>query len=249
MKLFLDIGATNTRILKAKTYEEKKVEVIKTSNIESLTKILNDKLENVKKIVIAAAGPKNKHQIKLTNANLTINQKELEKKLQTKVVLINDLESQASYFKTKHSTNLSIVAIGTGLGVAHVINKKVIPSEAGHIKQNNHEFETLLSGKGLQIIHKKIRNKSVSSKEAIKNKEVQQEFLKQIGMFCQILALTNLPQNIILSGGVIQKNHEIINIDTIRKHFEKNNQSKMLKKIKIIKNKELHVGIKGAITF
>lgn len=248
MKLVLDIGATNTRILKAATYEEENVEIFKTKDVHNLSKILKDRIKNVDKIVIAAAGPKNKDEIKLTNHDLTINQKTLEKELQTKTVLINDLESQAHYFKSKYANNISLVAVGTGLGVAHVINNNVITSEAGHIKNENQEYETLISGKGLQKLHKKIHHKTSTSKQAIKDDKVKKEFLQQLGKFCQIIALTNLPQNIILSGGVIQKNYAAINMEEIRKHFEKSSQKKVLKKIKIIKNKQKYVGLKGALT-
>lgn len=249
MKLTLDIGATNTRILKARNYDEEKVEIIKTKTITSLQELLKTRKKNVKKLIIAAAGPKKDNKINLSNANLNIDKNTIENDLNIKTTLLNDLEAQAHYFKTKHAENTTIVAIGTGLGVAHIINKKIFPSETGHVKnQEGTAFEQLVSGKGLQNIHKKLTGKTTTSKKAIQNKHVRNEFEKHLAQILQTIALINLPKTIVLSGGVVQKNHEILNLKHIKKVFQTNKQKKILQNISILVNKEKHVGIKGCLT-
>ena len=209
--LVADIGGTTTRIAYA-TPQIKEVFVYKTNKKIIQTLLAYAKEKKVAKIAIAAAGIHISDTIALSNNNVKISKKLLEKETNAQVYLYNDIE--AIGFAVKHTLKAkilrkgiknphkAIISIGTGLGKAVIHENNIYPSEISKtpfpcytkkdldlIKNIKHPtYETILSGKGLELLHKKIHPKHIhrSTKEM---KQHQTRYTKQAyKLFAQYLA-------------------------------------------------------------
>ena len=159
--LLADIGATNARFATSINNEAPNmVQVLPCEEFETVEEAIDVYLENqniskINRMCLAAAGPVNKGNIKLTNNHWILCEKELRLRYKAgNVSLLNDFESIAysvtqlssnqlislGYNKpaTKYNNNVTYIVLGpgTGFGVAALINRddKFYPivTEAGH---------------------------------------------------------------------------------------------------------------------
>ena len=215
MILIADMGATNARFCVTKDcrkYNNKATYQIK--NFDSVEELclayLKDQgLENTNKAVIGVAAPILGDKVSFVNNNLEFSIKNLEKKIFSHgLIVVNDLELQAyALFNIKAADlsfigqkNLSegpkiLVTPGTGLGLAGILGKNVIATEAGHINIPDKElrphlkaiierfikenyraptYEDFLSGKGITFFYETLSgetNSELSSEEVLLSRE------------------------------------------------------------------------------
>lgn len=204
-----DIGGTNTRLAIAKNRKLKLVIILKTKKLKSIIPSIKKILRgtNIKNACIATAGPVKNNTCKLTNANLTINAKEIIKKTSLeKVTIINDFEAVAYGIEALKKSDLIIlkkgkagetklvIGAGTGLGTSLVRNCKVLPTEEGHLKftpkmkqekelakfinKKTLTYEDLVSGRGLEKIYTFLSNKKLTAEKISENKK-KDKFCKE----------------------------------------------------------------------
>jgi glucokinase len=163
-----DIGGTNCRLALC-DYSSGKIEVCETEVFPSkefnsfediLKEFLKGKTRNIVASCFGVPGPVIKGEVRVTNLPWTIASSSLAELLQcNKVRLLNDLvatisgvrelsESQRTLVYPGSSSslidNIAIVAPGTGLGQAAMIDGFIIPSEGGHVEfssRNEREFK------------------------------------------------------------------------------------------------------------
>ncbi len=196
--LLIDLGGTNVRhafFTKNKLSSIIKEKISDEDFIPYLLKLTKEK-GNIDYLVIAAAGPKEKKSIKLTNRKLIVDATELENKLKLKkCFLLNDWEAVAhslnqlkpkSLMTIKEGTpsnkNILLIGPGTGLGVTLIINNQVISTEFGNVLSStagmlkNFELnsskkfsslESILSGPGIELLYEEKFQKKLSSVEII----------------------------------------------------------------------------------
>ena len=194
MILLADLGATNARFSVTEdcnTFRHDETYSINNfDSIESLcANYLEDKnIENVERAVIGVAAPIIGDYVSFVNVDLQFSIEQLKKNLFPKgLYVLNDLALQAHALFNIDPNDLShigkckisdgpkiLVAPGTGLGLAGIIGKEVIATEAGHINipqkkldsdltimvrrfiQENERlptYEDFLSGKGITFFH------------------------------------------------------------------------------------------------
>jgi glucokinase len=190
------------------TYSNKAIYQI--NNFDSVEELclayFEDKgLKNINKAVIGVAAPILGDKVSFVNTNLELSIKNLEKKIFSGgLIVVNDLELQAyalfnlkagdlSYIGKKNLTEgpKILVAPGTGLGLAGILGKAVIATEAGHINISNKElrpdleviierftkeyhraptYEDFLSGKGITYFYRALSGETsldLSSEEIL----------------------------------------------------------------------------------
>ena len=213
--LLADIGATNARL--AYTLDGVNLlhsKVLKTTDFNSLETLLKEYLDKVNndplitKAVIGVAAPIFSDQVQFVNNNFIFSKDELKNNLFPEgLCLVNDLALQAeviNYLSSDEITTIGgskdnnlgskiLINPGTGLGVAGIIGKHIIPTEAGHlnipakIKKEGLDdmidafkekelrtptFEDFLSGKGIKFFYSFLSNKpdcSLASEDIFKN--------------------------------------------------------------------------------
>lgn len=278
MKYFLtaDIGGTNPRL----AILNEKSEIIIKENIthEKLIQQINDFLKicgekdiTTDTLCIAAAGIINKNICKLTNADLLIDSKEiLEQTLLSNIYLINDFEaighainSEKTYVKIKSGVvkngNKIVVGVGTGLGCSVITKENIFATEACYLeletnfdKSENHYIENIISGKGIEKLYYSKYQETALAKDAIKDRKVQQEFVKHFAKLLKNLTFAYLPQGgIYLTGGVLQKNHKILNKEFVKEftaHFNKDIK-KLLKDIPVFLIKDYDISLHGCLNY
>lgn len=159
MILVADMGGTKTRIaLVEKTIREKIVIPTNKQALDTLVQLA--KKHKIKKIGIGAAGPRIGDTITLTNADIRVSKKAIEKKTGATVTLLNDLEA-LGYSLHAHASTRSlrkgsgtgikaILSVGTGLG-------KVVICPACQNSLPSEVSETLLptrTTKELELVQK-----------------------------------------------------------------------------------------------
>ena len=211
MILIADLGATNARLcvtMDCLTYSNKaNYQINSFDSVEELclTYLEEKGLENINKAVIGVAAPILGDKVSFVNTNLEFSIKNLEKKIFSGgLIVVNDLELQAfalfnlkagdlSYIGKKNLTKgpKILVAPGTGLGLAGILGKAVIATEAGHINISNKElrpdleviierftkeyhraptYEDFLSGKGITYFYRALSGETsldLSSEEIL----------------------------------------------------------------------------------
>ena len=213
MILIADLGATNARFCvtdDCNFYSHVSSYPIKDfDNLEKLcrTYILDQKLVGINKAIIGVAAPILGDSISFVNVDLTFSIQNLKENLFTEgLTVVNDLALQAYALFNLDSKHLSyignnklttgpkiLVAPGTGLGLAGVIDEKVVSTEAGHIN---------ISDKVLRPDLKKIIERFISENSRVPTYE---DFLsgKGISFFYATLSgdeETNLTNEEILSN-------------------------------------------------
>lgn len=179
MILSIDFGATNIRIAEVsngKVKNKKKVKTPKTKKqILSLLFELIDSYKKPDSICIGIAG-----FIKDGKINETINmdfnnvdlKNILKKKYNLSVYIDNDANcaglGELNYGHGKNKKNFVLLTLGTGIGGAIVINKKLyhgegFAGEPGHMLINGKMFEKIASGNAYNELLKKAKNKKDKS--------------------------------------------------------------------------------------
>ena len=213
MILIADLGATNARFCvtdDCNFYSHVSSYPIKDfDDLEKLcrTYISDQKLVDINKAIIGVAAPILGDSISFVNVDLTFSIQNLKENLFTEgLTVVNDLALQAYALFNLDSKHLSyignnklttgpkiLVAPGTGLGLAGVIDEKVVSTEAGHIN---------ISDKVLRPDLKKIIERFISENSRVPTYE---DFLsgKGISFFYSTLSgdeETNLTNEEILSN-------------------------------------------------
>ena len=197
--LLIDLGGTNIRyafFIKNTLLEISKEKIADEDFISFLTKLLEEKKDEIDYLVIAAAGPNNQKFINLTNRDLLIDASELKTQLDLKeCLLLNDWEAvaqslselnQECFLPIKSGTasgeNTILIGPGTGLGVTLIIKGQIIPTEFGNtfsptksmlenfdIQDNKTFFslENILSGPGIEKLYEKKFERKISSEKII----------------------------------------------------------------------------------
>ena len=231
MILSLDIGGTNIRsaiVTKTKLSEYKKIKTPKRK--KQIIKLIKEIIESYKKpdkICISLAGiirnKKIQHALN-TNINELNLSKILKEKFRIPIYLDNDANcaglAELSYGTGKNLNNFILLTLGTGIGGAIIINKKLYRGNgaAGEIGsmiiQDKKIFEDFASGNASIELAKKIGLKTTSSEIELKADKGDKKALavyQQIGEFLGI-GLANLahifdPDAIILGGGFSRVKH------------------------------------------
>jgi glucokinase len=186
-----DIGGTNTRLAIAGNKNNKPEMLFSlifptpTNIIKALQYTINYAREehniNIKRACLGVAGrvSSDRNNAKLTNANITLQTKNIFQKTKLKTFLINDFEAVAhgihvlkkkDYTLIKKGTTKSgtriVLGAGTGLGKAILPNNSLtpLPSEGGHSDLPMHTKNEL---KLVHYIHKQHKLKSPVSYEDV----------------------------------------------------------------------------------
>ena len=153
MILIADLGATNARFCVTKDSSSFFCEAnYKISNFNSLESLClqymsDHKLEDLDKAIIGVAAPILGDKVIFVNVNLEFSISQIRRKLfSAGLLVVNDLELQGYAISSLKTSDLSyigepklsdgakiLIAPGTGLGLAGIVNGNVVATEAGHI--------------------------------------------------------------------------------------------------------------------
>ena len=231
MTLALDIGATNTRIAlvsKTKLSKKTKFPTPKTKK-EIMNKVFSliSSYKNFSEICVSVAGFEYKGEIQGA-LNMDLNdvslKRILEKKFSVQVKIQNDARCAAlaelKYGAGKNLNNFVLLTLGTGIGGAIVINKKLYlgngtAGEIGSMYLNEKIFEHLASGTAVKILASEKKLKTTSPYELDElakrgNKEalsIFKEIGHNLGIGLANLSYTLAPEAFILGGGFSEVKH------------------------------------------
>jgi glucokinase len=176
------------------------------------------------------------------------------------------------------SDSIAIVGAGTGLGHSLLLpdndGYRIISSEAGHtcftFTKNEKEIELfilnktkrtyvindeIISGNGISLIHEFLTGKSLSPKNVFADKENNELTLNYFSRFygraCRNFCLSvNLPDALIITGGITAKHPEIINNGTFVNEFtSQTDYQEILTKTSILLNNNENIGLTGSIIY
>tara|TARA_B100001094_G_scaffold169194_1_gene163656 strand:+ start:177 stop:1079 length:903 start_codon:yes stop_codon:yes gene_type:complete len=197
--LLVDIGGTNMRYAIASQESDNITDINKlpfdSNDFEiHLKQLINE--NNIKILVLSAAGPKINNSISMTNRNFIFNANEIKDKFGLReCFLLNDWEAIAYSYDyvsdsiefikegSQFNKNTLFVGPGTGLGAALSINNEIVlPSEIGNttnsnlslqknynIENSDHlTLEDFISGSAISAVYKIKTNISTSSEEIYK---------------------------------------------------------------------------------
>jgi len=283
--LGLDVGGTNTRIglFEKETFFLVRKDKIPTRDVKNISELVETfSSKKIGAIGIGFAGPVTGNKARLTNADFLINVNKLKRKTKIdKILLMNDFYAAAKGIKYVDKKKIKIlkrgklsndvkvvIGPGTGLGKAHIIGRKIYPTEGGLVEvgiQNKEEiglvkhvsqddflyYEDILSAEGLEKIYlfysKKPRDvyDIIEEKSEVSKKTIE-AFCRFYVRFLRISALDVLASEIFLVGGLTKSIEKSLK-KKIRKEFTNHRTySSLLKKIKINLVKDEFTGVKGA---
>ena len=214
MILLADLGATNARFCVTRDSLsfccEENYKISDFDSLESLCLqyISDHNLEDLDKAIIGVAAPILGDKVIFVNTNLEFSISQIRRNLfSAGLLVVNDLELQAyailslktSYLSYIGKQKLSdgpkiLVAPGTGLGLAGIVNGNVISTEAGHINISNNilrpdlkiimdsfildfkrvpTYEDFLSGKGITYFYSSLTenaDNALSSEDILSNR-------------------------------------------------------------------------------
>ena len=214
MILIADLGATNARFCVTKDSSSFFCEAnYKISNFNSLESLClqymsDHKLEDLDKAIIGVAAPILGDKVIFVNVNLEFSISQIRRKLfSAGLLVVNDLELQGYAISSLKTSDLSyigepklsdgakiLIAPGTGLGLAGIVNGNVVATEAGHINISDKisrpdlkkimdrfmsdfkrvpTYEDFLSGKGVTYFHSSLTenaNNELSSEDILSNR-------------------------------------------------------------------------------
>ena len=153
MILIADLGATNARFCVTKDsssfFCEANYKISDFTSLESLfLQYMSDhKLDDLDKAIIGVAAPILGDKVIFVNVDLEFSISQIRRKLfSAGLLVVNDLELQGYAISSLKTSDLSyigepklsdgakiLIAPGTGLGLAGIVNGNVVATEAGHI--------------------------------------------------------------------------------------------------------------------
>ena len=231
MILIADLGATNARFCVTKDsssfFCEANYKISDFNSLESLClQYMSDhKLEDLDKAIIGVAAPILGDKVIFVNINLEFSVSQIRRKLfSAGLLVVNDLELQGYAISSLKTSDLSyigepklsdgakiLVAPGTGLGLAGIVNGDVVATEAGHINISDKisrpdlkkimdrfmsdfkrvpTYEDFLSGKGITYFYSSLTENadSVMSSEDILSNRTDTYCLQVINLLNYLLS-------------------------------------------------------------
>ena len=214
MILIADLGATNARFCVTKDsssfFCEANYKISDFNSLESLClQYMSDhKLEDLDKAIIGVAAPILGDKVIFVNINLEFSISQIRRKLfSSGLLVVNDLELQGYAISSLKTSDLSyigepklsdgakiLIAPGTGLGLAGIVNGNVVATEAGHINISDKisrpdlkkimdrfmsdfkrvpTYEDFLSGKGITYFYSSLTentDNALSSEDILSNR-------------------------------------------------------------------------------
>ena len=215
MILIADLGATNARFCVTKDsssfFCEANYKISDFNSLESLClQYMSDhKLEDLDKAIIGVAAPILGDKVIFVNVNLEFSISQTRRKLfSSGLLVVNDLELQGYAISSLKTSDLSyigepklsdgakiLIAPGTGLGLAGIVNGNVVATEAGHINISDKisrpdlkkimdrfmsdfkrvpTYEDFLSGKGITYFYSSLTengDNALSSEDILSNRK------------------------------------------------------------------------------
>ena len=211
MILIADLGATNAIFCVTKDSSSFFCEAnYKISNFNSLESLClqymsDHKLEDLDKAIIGVAAPILGDKVIFVNVNLEFSISQTRRKLfSAGLLVVNDLELQGYAISSLKTSDLSyigepklsdgakiLIAPGTGLGLAGIVNGNVVATEAGHIN---------ISDKILRPDLKKIIDRFISD---FKRVPTYEDFLSGKGITYFYSSLTENADNALSSEDIL----------------------------------------------
>ena len=231
MILIADLGATNARFCvtedSSSFFCEANYKISDFNSLESLClQYMSDhKLEDLDKAIIGVAAPILGDKVIFVNINLEFSVSQIRRKLfSAGLLVVNDLELQGYAISSLKTSDLSyigepklsdgakiLVAPGTGLGLAGIVNGNVVATEAGHINISDKisrpdlkkimdrfmsdfkrvpTYEDFLSGKGITYFYSSLTENadSVMSSEDILSNRTDTYCLQVINLLNYLLS-------------------------------------------------------------
>ena len=295
--LIAELGGTNARLgitlngtslAKSKQYflsDFISVETLFDKYFEEINQV-------VSKAIIGVAAPVIEDEIRFTNNDIKFNQNTLKNKMFPKgLMVLNDLELQAyaieclsndeiikiGQVKEEKKGSKVLISPGTGLGLAGVVDTKVIFTEGGHLnippdslelegllkkfsedKGRPPTFEDLLSGKGINFIFRSLdgsSNTQYSNEEILANKDnpvcikTRKLVLYLLAIYCKYIALIwGATSGVFLSGSIANTLLKPEDLDSFRTHFESSaTMQDLLKIMPVSLIKDTNLGAKGGL--
>ena len=295
--LIAEFGGTNARFgvtEKGNSLAESKQYLLSDfTSIEALfDKYFEEINQVVPKAIIGVAAPVIDDEIRFTNNDIKFNQNTLKSKVFPEGLLVlNDLELQAyaleglskdetiriGQVREEKKGSKVLISPGTGLGLAGVVDKKVIFTEGGHLnippdslelegllkkfiedKGRPPTFEDLLSGKGINFIYQSLDSYSdnqYSNEEILTNKDnpeckkTRKLVLHLLAIYCKYIALIwGATSGVFLSGSIANTLLKHEDLDTFRTDFESSKTMQgLLKIMPVFLIKDTNLGLKGGL--
>ena len=295
--LIAELGGTNARLgvtENGSSLAESKQYLL--SDFTSVEDLFDEYFKEINQVVskgiIGVAAPVIDDEIRFTNNDIKFNQNALKNKMFPKgLMVLNDLELQAyaidgltneeitriGQVKEEKMGSKVLISPGTGLGLAGVVDTKVIFTEGGHLnippdsleledllKKFNEDkgrpptFEDLLSGKGINFIFQSLDGSSdiqYSNEEILANKDnpvcikTRKFVLYLLAIYCKYIALIwGATSGVFLSGSIANTLLKPEDLDTFRTHFESSaTMQDLLKIMPVSLIKDTNLGSKGGL--
>ena len=295
--LIAELGGTNARLGVTKNgsslVELKQYLMADFPSVDDLfNKYFKEINQVVSKGIIGVAAPVIEDEVRFTNNDIKFNQKVLKDKIFIKgLTVLNDLELQAyavdslskeeiiriGQVKEEKKGSKVLISPGTGLGLAGIVDTKVIFTEGGHLnipseskeledllkifsedKGRQATFEDLLSGKGISFIFQYFNGSSdirYNNEEILANKDnpvcikTTKFILYLLAVYCKYMALIwGATSGVFLSGSIANTLMQSDHADTFRTHFESSSTMQgLLRIIPVFLIKEIDLGSKGGL--
>ena len=295
--LIAELGGTNARLgvtVNGTSLSKSKQYLLSDfASVEALfDKYFEEINQVVSKAIIGVAAPVIEDEIRFTNNDIKFNQNTLKNKMFPKgLMVLNDLELQAyaieglsndeiikiGQVKEEKKGSKVLISPGTGLGLAGVVDTKVIFTEGGHLnippdslelegllkkfsedKGRPPTFEDLLSGKGINFIFQSLDGSSgtqYSNEEILANKDnpvcikARKLVLYLLAIYCKYIALIwGATSGVFLSGSIANTLLKPKDLDTFRTHFESSaTMQDLLKIMPVSLIKDTNLGAKGGL--
>ena len=295
--LIAELGGTNARLgvtENGSSLAESKQYLL--SDFTSVEDLFDEYFKEINQVVskgiIGVAAPVIDDEIRFTNNDIKFNQNALKNKMFPKgLMVLNDLELQAyaidgltneeitriGQVKEEKMGSKVLISPGTGLGLAGIVDTKVIFTEGGHLnipsdsleledlikkfyedKRRPPTFEDLLSGKGINFIFQSLDGSSdiqYSNEEILANKDnpvcikTRKFVLYLLAIYCKYIALIwGATSGVFLSGSIANTLLKPEDLDTFRTHFESSaTMQDLLKIIPVSLIKDTNLGSKGGL--
>ena len=295
--LIAELGGTNARLgvtENGSSLAESKQYLL--SDFTSVEDLFDEYFKEINQVVskgiIGVAAPVIDDEIRFTNNDIKFNQNALKNKMfPNGLMVLNDLELQAyaidgltneeitriGQVKEEKTGSKVLISPGTGLGLAGIVDTKVIFTEGGHLNipsdsleledllkkfsQNKGRpptFEHLLSGKGISLIFQSLDGPSgtqYSNEEILANKDnpvcikTRKLVLYLLAIYCKYMALIwGATSGVFLSGSIANALLKPKDLDYFRTNFESSRTMQdLLKIMPIYLIKDTNLGSKGGL--